>query len=212
MRVENQMITLRLNAGWNPIGYTSIKDAIIALNSVSPNGENAAIALDIEYKKDQNGLWDFDNPLYINPVKWADWLGLKIRDFDLVIRTTKLSIRAPTVIISPGYNKMPFKYFRPTPSAIRERDKDTCQVSGKKLKWGEGNVDHLTPKSRGGRDTFENLIYIDKRLNFLKGDKTLQEMGWGLIQVPKAPLPRTASSLITEAKNRDWRHFLIKTD
>lgn len=211
MGIENKLITLRLNSGWTPIGFCTIKDAIIALNS-SPEGkeDKAAIALDIGYDKKDDGEWDFSKPAYIIPTKWEDWLNLPIRDdLDFAIHTPRLTIRCPIVIISTNYSKIPTKNFRPTTQSIMERDNFTCQYTGKKLPRSKLNLDHILPKDKGGRDTFENLVTCDKEINFKKGNKLNEEAGLKLIRQPRAPLPMPVSALIREAKHPMWEPFLI---
>jgi 5-methylcytosine-specific restriction endonuclease McrA len=206
--IVDKVITLRLNSNWVPIGKASVKDALIAMNST--NGENlAAVGLNIEYDK-KDGEWDFSNPIVMEPVGWARWIKLPLREFDFAVHTSKLTIRVPTVIIATNYGKVPKKYFRPTPEGIRQRDQNTCQVTGKILPNNQLNIDHNLPKSRGGKDTWENMTLMDKELNSKKGDKTLEEMGWKLIRKPKAPAAIPVSALIKEARSFDWNHFLIK--
>ncbi len=179
------------------------------MNSQNPNDEEApAVALDIGYDY-SNGVWDFENPVYMNPCPWEEWVKLSVREFDDVIHTPRMVLRAPTVIIDRNFNKMPVKHFKANHQSIRERDNYTCQVTGKKLTKGEGNVDHLLPKSRGGKNTWTNLVFMSKEINFKKGDKTLEEAGMTLIRQPKAPLPTVASALIKEARHFSWKPFLI---
>jgi 5-methylcytosine-specific restriction endonuclease McrA len=111
------------------------------------------------------------------------------------------------VIICPNYSKINHKYRKPTSKNVRERDKNTCQVSGRILAPGEGNLDHTQPRSRGGENSWENLVYMDKNLNSLKGDRTIAEMGWKLLREPK-PLPIIpVSATINILKHRDWKMF-----
>jgi 5-methylcytosine-specific restriction endonuclease McrA len=210
MGIENKLITLRLNKAWQVIGTSTIKDAIIAMNSTSDGEKNAALALDIEYSQKENGDWDFQNPIYINPVTWSEWLTLKVRDFDFAIHTSKLTIRCPTVIIAVNYNKVPIKKFRATNQAILERDNYTCQYSGRKLSRSKLNIDHVIPKDKGGVDSWTNMVACDKDINFLKGNKLNEELGLKLIREPKEPLPTPISTLIREAKHPTWLPFLIK--
>lgn len=210
MRVENKQICLILNSSWQPISTATVKDAIISLNSRGPQDTPPALALDVEYALDADGEPNYDEIEFMNPVSWEEWITLPVRSYDFVIRSSKLTIRVPTILIAQNYNKMPLKQFRPTTETIRLRDKDTCQFSGRKLKRNEGNIEHIQPRSRGGKDTFENLVYVDKALNTLKGDKTMEEVGFSLIRKPRAPLPTPAAALIREARHPSWRHFLLK--
>jgi 5-methylcytosine-specific restriction endonuclease McrA len=208
MSIIDKEIVLTLNAVWQPLGKKTVKEAIKGLCSFE-NGCYAFMALDMEYEM-VDGRPDFKTVKYMNPLFWEDWIKLPIRYYDNVVHSAKMSIRVPTVIVSSNFSRMPSAILRPTKDGIRKRDNDTCQVSGKKLTRGQGNIDHNVPKSRGGKDTWENMVYMDKELNFKKGDKTLEEMGWKLLRKPRAPQSMPLSSLIREARHHDWEHFIIK--
>ena len=47
--------------------------------------------------------------------------------------------------------------------------------------------DHVQPKSRGGRDCYENLVIACKACNNRKGDRTPEEAGMPLLAVPFKP-------------------------
>jgi hypothetical protein len=167
------------------------------------------MVLDIEYQKNENGEWDFNNPVYMNPVKWEDWVNLPIREYDLVVRSAKLNIRAPLVLIAPNFNKMPFKNPRPTKDAILRRDGLVCQYSGRKLTRKEADIDHYVAVSKGGKNTFENMVTCDIKLNRMKADKPAHEVGLKLIRQPKAPQPVPISTTITEVRHPAWGPFIV---
>ena len=48
-------------------------------------------------------------------------------------------------------------------------------------------IDHVLPRSRGGADTWENLVACCLKCNNIKGDRTPAEMRWELLFTPKAP-------------------------
>jgi 5-methylcytosine-specific restriction endonuclease McrA len=203
--VINREIVLKLNSVWQPIGRCTVKQAIIDL--CGGNLLHPAKALDISYAESEDGF-DFSNAININPVSWEEWIKLPIRPYDNQIHSAKQSFRCPTVIISMHFAKMPKKELRATPRAIWERDNFTCQYTGRKLTKAEGNLDHVTPKSRGGKDSWENLVLCHKEINNRKGDRLNSEIGLKLIRKPIAPLPIPVSALIKKAQHRDWELFL----
>jgi 5-methylcytosine-specific restriction endonuclease McrA len=209
--VVNRLIVLNLNALWQPIGFSTVKKALISMNSQEDNAEvTAAVGLDIQYTQNEDGTYNFDEPAGMVPVNWEEWTKLPVREFDLTISTPKMTIRAPTVTIAKNYAKMPMKQRRLTPQAIFERDNYTCQYSGVKLGRKELNIDHKMPKSRGGKDTWENLVTCAKEVNTIKADRTPEEAGLKLIRQPRAPLPIPVSALIRNARHKDWEIFLNK--
>ncbi len=201
-------IVLSLNRAWQVIGHRTAKQALIALNG-GGDGLPPAIGIDIAYPRFEDGTWDFDRPLYLNPVPWDQWVRLPVREFDFTVSTPTLQIRVPTVIISTQFAKMPVRIPRVTRQAIFERDGGVCQYTGENV-GRDGNLDHVVPRDRGGRDTFENLVWAKREINSRKANRLPHEAGLRLLRQPKAPLPLPVSATIREAKHPDWRHFLTR--
>ena len=194
-----------------PIRKGSVREAILAMTADNSEHDRAAVALDIQYDLDEQGEWDFNNPpLAMIPTKWEDWVKLPIRDYDSVVHSAKLAIRAPTVVIAKNYHKMPKISHRPSKRTIYERDKGICQYTGKKLSFASASLDHVLPKSKGGKDTFENLVLCEAKTNHEKGNKSNAEAGLVLLRAPKAVPTVPASALIKIPAHFDWRWFLIK--
>lgn len=200
-------IVLSLNRAWQIIGHRTVKQALIALNGGS--GDLApALGIDIAYPKLEDGSWNFDRPLYLSPVSWAEWIALPVREFDFVVTTPRFQIRVPTVIVSTQFEKMPMRIPRVTRQGIFERDGGICQYTGERVGKSGGNLDHVVPRDRGGRDTFENLVWAKREINSLKANRLPHEAGLRLLRRPKAPSPLPVAATIREPKHPDWRHFL----
>ena len=109
---------------------------------------------------------------------------------------------------------MPKVRFGKIPSAdqVRIRDGNICQYTGRKLKREEISIDHVVPKSRGGKNTWKNLVVTSKDLNSRKGDKLNEEIGYKLIREPGMPKPINRCDLINEARHADWRIFLERCE
>ena len=71
-----------------------------------------------------------------------------------------------------------------------------------------GNLDHVVPRDRGGRDSFENLVWSKKEINSLKANRLPHEAGLRLLRKPVAPKPLPVSATFRDARHPDWRHFL----
>lgn len=205
--IMNKPIVLQLNANWLPVDQKTVKEAIIAMNS---DGDSPpALALDIEYDRDENGEYNFSNPVWINPVKWEDWINLNIRDYDFTVSSTKFTMRAPTVLIAPNYRQVPTRRPRATKFNIFDRDRGICQYTGRKISRGSGNIDHIVPVSRGGKNTWLNMVWCDESINSKKGDRLPHEAGLKLIRKPQEPVKTPVSVLFREAAHPTWLPFLI---
>jgi hypothetical protein len=177
--VLDKQIVLSLNSSWQPIGWRTVKQAMISLNGGDSNNP-PAMALDIQM--DEAGKL-----VYANPLKWDAWKALPIREGDLAVLVKNGAIRAPLAIISCNFAKVPLKAPRLTRKAILERDGFTCAYSGRKLHPSRLNVDHVIPRDRGGRDEWGNLVACDREINSKKGNRLNSEVGLVLQKLPKAP-------------------------
>jgi 5-methylcytosine-specific restriction endonuclease McrA len=145
----------------------------------------------------------------IQPFDWEDWRGLEVPDGAPVIETPGGCVRIPTVIVLTRYAKVPM--IRPVFGfrGLWERDGGRCQYTGRDLKVGEANIDHILPRSRGGVDSWENCVLADRKVNTRKGALTPEEAGLQLLSVPLVPKAVPATVRIRNFWNvEEWRHFL----
>jgi 5-methylcytosine-specific restriction endonuclease McrA len=206
--VLDKPIVLSLNRAWQPICHRTVKQALIALNG-GGGGVAPALGMDIEYEKLADGSWNFERPLYLNPVPWVEWVKLPVRDFDFVVHTPNMQVRVPTVVISTNFSKMPVRQPRPSRMSIYDRDGGVCQYTGEYVGRNGGNLDHIVPRDRGGRHTFENLVWAKREVNSLKANRLPHEAGLRLLRRPRAPMAVPVAATFRVARHPDWRHFLI---
>lgn len=203
--ISQKACVLKLNSVWQPVGYGIVADAIIDLVA----GESIK-ALDIQYVTDEDGNADFSQPPGMVPLNWEQWIQLPIRPWDLVIHSSKLTVRVPTVVIARNFHKMPMKSWKGKPSkeSIYMRDGGKCQYTGKSLEKKNATIDHVLPKSRGGSDDWTNLALTSKEVNSKKGNALNSEIGLKLIRAPAVPKPVPVSQLIREIRHQDWNLFI----
>ena len=116
----------------------------------------------------------------------------------------------PTVIRLRHYIQVPYKEIPLTRRNILHRDGHTCQYchySGEDL-----TLDHMVPRSRGGGDTWENMVTACVRCNVRKGNRTPKEANMLLTYSPRRPY----SSLYFEVTrhlhsgvHQEWRKYII---
>ncbi len=79
----------------------------------------------------------------------------------------------------------------PTPAltnpALFARDQHLCLYCGRECPRGVLTRDHVQPVSRGGRDTWENVVSACFACNSRKGNRTPQQAGMPLLAVPYRP-------------------------
>lgn len=103
-----------------------------------------------------------------------------------VIYSPSLSMQVPTVIRLNRYIKKPYLVgVRFSKKNVFKRDNYTCQYCGS---YGVGlTIDHVTPRSRGGITSWENVVVACQRCNLKKGDRILKEGGLTILRKPKKP-------------------------
>jgi len=189
--ILNKTIVLVLNRNWQAINIRTPQDAFCQMAT------SVATALDIEGES------------HIRPVTWDEWIRLPVREGDYAVRTARGAIRVPTVIVAVNFAKVPKKRPKLCSKTIRERDGNRCQYTDKLLKPDEGSLDHVLPRSRGGADTSENLVWSSKDVNTRKGNRLPQEAGLKLLSVPRAPKELPVTALIRNAHGvAEWKLFL----
>mgnify|MGYP000232780631 CR=1 FL=1 len=140
--------------------------------------------------------------------EWRDFSQNSADNGD-VIRTITYKIKVPRVILLMIYDKLPPREVKFTRRNIYRRDKNTCQYCGKTFRPEELNIDHVVPLSRGGKDTWENVVCSCISCNLRKGNKTLKEAGMRLIRKPKKPEWGTfIKENLANIKEESWKSFL----
>jgi len=189
--ILNKATVLVLNRNWQAINVRTPQEAFCMMAT------NVATALEI------------DGEEHIRPVTWEEWITLPIREQDQAVHTVRGQIRVPTVIVAVNYAKVPKKRPKLCAKNIRQRDGNRCQYTGQLLEPEEGSLDHVLPRSRGGKDTWENLVWSSKDVNTRKGNRLPHEAGLKLLSEPRAPKEMPAMAFIRNAHGiAEWNLFL----
>jgi 5-methylcytosine-specific restriction endonuclease McrA len=190
--ILNKTIVLVLNRNWQAINIRMPADAFcqMATNVATALGEGARAEA-------------------LRPVAWDEWITLPVRASDHAVRTARGAIRVPTVIVAVNFARVPQKRPKLSAKNIRERDGNRCQYTGRLLHPDEGSLDHVVPRSRGGADTWENLVWSAKDVNQRKADRLPHEAGLKLLSVPRAPKELPVTALLRNSHGvAEWNLFL----
>jgi 5-methylcytosine-specific restriction endonuclease McrA len=103
------------------------------------------------------------------------------------LRSATVVVELPSVIRLLRYVRIPYRQRVPlTRAALMRRDNFRCAYCGRRAE----TIDHVIPRSRGGKHLWENCVASCMPCNHRKADKLLEELGW---QLPVAPaVPRGA--------------------
>ena len=94
-----------------------------------------------------------------------------------VLRSPRAEFFVPSVIRLRRYVSVRRRRQPPGLRRLRilVRDRFRCQYCGRQMAAQELTLDHITPRSKRGRSTPENLVAACKRCNTRKGDRTPEE-------------------------------------
>ena len=124
------------------------------------------------------------------------------------LSTTRTSYQYPSVIRLRNYIRIPYTKVVLSRRNIMRRDKFSCQYCAKK---SDLTIDHVLPKSRGGKDQWENLVTACEKCNVKKGNKTPQEAQMPLIRKPYRPIPITFFREYHGNVQDPWKPYLYMT-
>lgn len=109
-----------------------------------------------------------------------------VAEYDEVVRSPSFEMRLPSVVALRDYQPLDR---RPafTRFNLWLRDGGSCAYCDAKLAPSGFTFDHVVPRSRGGKTTWENIVTACTPCNMRKGDKMLSEAGMVLLRQPTAP-------------------------
>jgi len=90
------------------------------------------------------------------------------------------------------------------------RDKGRCQFCGRKIDLRDFTLDHVTPRSQGGKTTWQNVVVACLTCNQRKRDRTPQQARMKLLTQPIQPVGLPTGFIPTWAEGMpdSWRDFL----
>jgi 5-methylcytosine-specific restriction endonuclease McrA len=136
---------------------------------------------------------------------YLDKATLLVRYDYLQIRTVDHVFDYPAVIRLNHYKNIPYKGVLLNRNNLFKRDKYTCQYCGSEK---DLTLDHVVPKSKGGKTSWKNLITACHRCNTIKGNKTPEEAGMPLATYPFKPNLSYFLAEYAERHAAEWIPFL----
>jgi 5-methylcytosine-specific restriction endonuclease McrA len=173
---------------WEPMHIKSVRDAIK------------------DVAKGVAEILDADNNTY----DWDLWTLMEPGMDEPTIHTTRQRIRVPEIIVltKPMNGKRKHRDIKLTRKNIFLRDCYECQYCSKIITLNSGTVDHIFPKSRGGKNSWDNLVAACFKCNSKKKNRTPQEAGITLRSTPHKPKWYPLSTRLTPGVPKRWSDFM----
>lgn len=178
---------LVLNRSYLPIHVTSVRRAFSMIY------QDLARVVDDRYE-----IFDFEG-----------WRRTATSGDSDVIGTPSGWIRVPRVILLRVYDRIPKRHIRYSRANVFARDKFTCQYCGSRPPRSQLNLDHVIPRSLGGRTTWENVVCSCVDCNRKKGGRTPEQARIGLIRKPTRPRWSPLMNVgVSSVHYEEWTPFL----
>lgn len=113
---------------------------------------------------------------------------ITLEEYDSIIRSPSISMKIPAVIVfksnKRGKQKNSVRFSRKN---VWVRDEGKCQYCSRHVTLSTFTIDHIIPKTAGGKTIWENVVTCCYDCNQEKGDKNLHDLNIKLIKIPKKP-------------------------
>jgi len=197
MSLLNESVLI-LNKYLLAIKVTRARDAIVAITA------GRAKVIDQSYSQ---YTWD----------EWVDVTKIIFEDeeetkkYAGVLRSPSIKVLVPEVIVAIDceFNDPAIRTIRYSRKNVYQRDDNTCQYCGNKCQKKYLTLDHVIPKSKGGRSSWNNVVTCCNPCNSKKKDRLIKELGWKLFKEPKRPRWKSHVGVpFNKAKKEYWNQFL----
>lgn len=139
---------------------------------------------------------------------FESWAELAVQPHELCISTVRLRIKAPEVIVLTRYNGMPNPAAVFSRRNLFRRDHNQCQYCAIRPGTAELSIDHIFPRSRGGKSTWENCVLACMDCNRRKRDRTPEEAGLKLLKKPEKPRWSPVLEVPVARVRQSWERFV----
>ena len=130
---------------------------------------------------------------------------------EMVVHSASATHKVPSIVRFPNtivpWKRRRVKYSR---DGIYARDRGVCQYCGKRTQKSSFELEHVIPKSQGGRTCWENIVVSCPSCNRKKDNRTPEQAGMRLLRKPIAPTPSELGRSRIESGEfpEEWREFL----
>jgi 5-methylcytosine-specific restriction endonuclease McrA len=125
------------------------------------------------------------------------------------LRTVRFQIAVPRIIRLVLYDRLPKQEVKFNRRNLYARDGNRCQYCGRRFPTSELSLDHVTPRSLGGSNSWDNVVCCCLECNVKKGGRTPEGANMHLITRPRKPRRNPVINVsLSSSKYRSWKQFL----
>lgn len=139
---------------------------------------------------------------------FESWVGKTILSTESVLYGVNCQVAVPEIIVLRSYDSMPKRTVAFSRRNLYRRDQYMCHYCGDRPGTDALTIDHVLPRSRGGRTTWENCVLACEECNKKKGSRLIQTTGMRLMREPSVPEWSWEVELSAGTHRESWNHFL----
>ena len=134
--------------------------------------------------------------------------ALALETYEQKISSPSKSFDLPAVIVLKTVVKFRLTTVACNRTNIIWRDNNQCQYCANHFSDDKLTMDHVMPKSRGGNNTWENLVAACMKCNQKKGSRTSKESGMHPLRKPVKPKANILRTISKSQINDVWKEYL----
>ncbi len=125
------------------------------------------------------------------------------------VQAVSFEIQVPRIVRLTRYDKLPKSSVRFNRKNLFARDNHQCQYCGQTRPVSQLSLDHVIPRSLGGRTTWENIVCSCMKCNSRKGGRTPSQAAMALLSKPVKPRANPTMTIpMGDPRYESWKTFI----
>lgn len=141
--------------------------------------------------------------------QWKQFTLQNLQHYPFV-QTVNYPVAVPEIIVSVSFDRLPRREVKYSRQNVFSRDHFRCVYCGNRFKRDQLTLDHIIPRSQGGKSTWDNTVSSCFKCNQRKADRTLKDAGMSLLIQPTKPkwISPLQNVNIETHPCKSWEHFI----
>ena len=127
---------------------------------------------------------------------------------DTWVHSARKAFQIPSVIVLFRYIEEKFFTLPCTRKNLMIRDENRCQYCDMAFRDSDLTIDHVIPRSKGGKTVWTNVVIACKPCNQQKSDLLLSQTPFSLRRPPRKPSYRSIIKKRIKSSNVKWKEYL----